>query len=154
AIPQDAETIAFGFRIPSASGAHAALVDSIALTSLGDANAGNAPPDRLSARAVDNLTAFARLYGYVRYFHPSDEAANADWDALLRAGVERVEDAQSPGALRDALRDVFAPVAPSVRILLASARAPNLDVPRGETLLWVHRGLGGGQYGGQPTGFI
>src|SRR5690606_5072623 len=27
-----------------------------------------------AARAVDNLRAFAKLYGYVRYFHPADAA--------------------------------------------------------------------------------
>ena len=27
------------------------------------------------AQEVENLRAFAKLYGYVRFFHPSDEAA-------------------------------------------------------------------------------
>src|SRR6185503_3613476 len=29
----------------------------------------------LSVQGLANLTAFARLYGYVRHFHPSDQAA-------------------------------------------------------------------------------
>ena len=27
-----------------------------------------------------NLKAFAKLYGYVRFFHPSDEASDINWD--------------------------------------------------------------------------
>jgi hypothetical protein len=40
---------------------------------------------------VRNLEALARLYGYVRYFHPSDEAAGIDWDyfAMLRERSRR-----------------------------------------------------------------
>lgn len=32
------------------------------------------------SREVANLTAFAKLYGHVKYFHPSDEAREIDWD--------------------------------------------------------------------------
>ena len=33
-------------------------------------------------RTVQNLETFARLYGYVRYFHPSNEAAAINWVQL------------------------------------------------------------------------
>jgi hypothetical protein len=32
---------------------------------------------------LQNLETFSRLYGYVRWFHPSDEAQEIDWDKLL-----------------------------------------------------------------------
>src|SRR5690554_5495314 len=35
-----------------------------------------------STTDLEELHAFAKLYGYVRYFHPSDEAAAADWEAI------------------------------------------------------------------------
>ena len=41
---------------------------------------GIAPRD-LTTRAL-NLLAFSRLLGYVRHFHPSDEAARTDWDGF------------------------------------------------------------------------
>src|SRR5687768_5321738 len=41
----------------------------------------------LTERGVENLAAFTRLLGYVRYFHPSDQAAATDWNALAVAGV-------------------------------------------------------------------
>jgi hypothetical protein len=50
------------------------------------------PDDReLSARGRDNVVAFARLTGYVRFFHPSDEGARTDWDRFTVSG----SDAQS-----------------------------------------------------------
>ena len=36
---------------------------------------------------TENLYTFARLYGYVRHFHPSDAAAVADWDNLAIYGA-------------------------------------------------------------------
>ena len=53
------------------------------------------PPRPLAGRGLENLVAFTRLLGYVRHFHPSDEAAEADWDALAVAGVRAVEPATS-----------------------------------------------------------
>ncbi|MCO6487978.1 MAG: hypothetical protein J5I98_06145, partial [Phaeodactylibacter sp.] len=36
---------------------------------------------------VDNLSAFARLYGYLRFFHPSDEMQAVDNEKLLLYGI-------------------------------------------------------------------
>lgn len=38
-------------------------------------------------RKVQNLRAFSKLYGYTRYFHPSDEAASINWDKFIYYGV-------------------------------------------------------------------
>ena len=107
-------------------------------------NDGNAPARPLSATGLDNLTTFARLFGYVRYFHPSDEAEGADWNSILRAGVERVEDARSDRALLNALQALFAPVAPGVRIALQSEPPPQVARLTGDLIAWRHEGLGGG----------
>ena len=32
-----------------------------------------------NTKKVDNLRTFAKAYGYVKYFHPSDEASDIDW---------------------------------------------------------------------------
>ena len=37
-------------------------------------------PQQPSPQTIDNLVAFAKLYGYIRYFHPSDEAASINWN--------------------------------------------------------------------------
>jgi C-terminal processing protease CtpA/Prc len=113
---------------------------------------GDAPPRPLTERGLTNLTALTRLIGYVRFFHPSDQAAglaNADWDTLAMAGIERVEAARDPRELADALSGLFAGIAPTVRVLPFS---PSAGSPAGfsqETgdggpvrfLAWRHEGV-------------
>lgn len=68
------------------------------------------------ARPVQNLAAFARLYGYVRYFHPSDEATGIDWNRFAVLGAGRVRDAATPAELADALKELFLPIAPTLEL--------------------------------------
>ena len=102
-----------------------------------------AAPDR-----VANLHAFARLYGVVRWFHPSDAAAAADWERCAIDGARRVVDAPSPAALRTALLEVFRPVAPTVQVAIASetfSDEPALHPPDAahlDLIAWQHKGYG------------
>src|SRR5262245_56866371 len=48
-------------------------------------------PRKATERELDNLVALTRLLGYVRYFHPSDESAAADWNVVAIEGVLAVE---------------------------------------------------------------
>jgi C-terminal processing protease CtpA/Prc len=82
------------------------------------------PARPLTERGLENLTAFARLYGYVRWFHPSDEAAGADWDGLALAGAQAAEGAESPAALARALESFFQPVAPTLRVFPTGGPRP------------------------------
>ncbi|HEV7668821.1 MAG TPA: S41 family peptidase [Thermoanaerobaculia bacterium] len=115
---------------------------------------GDVPPRPVTEQGLANLTALTRLIGYVRYFHPSDQAAalsNADWDALAMAGVERVEPARNPGELAAALSSLFDGIAPTVQVLpfhLSSHATPaNLEPPQTANggairwLAWRHEGL-------------
>ncbi len=105
-------------------------------------------PDR--ALQVRNLRAFAKLYGYVRYFHPSDEAAALDWEALAIHGAGLVKEARSARALAKELRGLFTPVAPTVAVYLENEEAPDplrLFPKATEGLVpvsWQHQGLGSG----------
>lgn len=67
-------------------------------------------------RPLMNIAAFARLYGYVRYFHPSDEAAGTDWNTFVIKGVKEVEKAASTQELKKVLQRLFLPIAPSLVI--------------------------------------
>jgi len=40
------------------------------------------------AQRTKNIYAFARIYGYIKYFYPSDEAANTDWDVFSIYGLK------------------------------------------------------------------
>ena len=61
----------------------------------------------LSTTGLGNLTAFAKALGYVRHFHPSDAAAQTDWEAFCGAGARAVEDAATPSDLAAKLEALF-----------------------------------------------
>ena len=115
---------------------------------------GDVPARPLTDQGLTNLTALTRLIGYVRFFHPSDQVArlaNADWDKLAMAGIERVEGARDPRELAAALSDLFDGIAPTVRVLpfpLSShATATTLDPLQSASggairwLAWRHEGV-------------
>src|SRR5262245_8335150 len=69
------------------------------------------PARPLTENGLRNLVAFTRLLGYVRHFHPSDEAAQADWDTLAIAGIRQIEPCEGPTQLAAALEGFFRPLA-------------------------------------------
>lgn len=92
-------------------------------------------------RAIENLAAFARVYGYVRFFYPSDEASAIDWDKFGIVGAETVRDAPDREALRAALLKFFQPVAPRLKFT-DSAAETFATSPTGERLIfWQHAGV-------------
>ncbi len=67
-------------------------------------------------KKVENIIAFAKLYGFVRWFHPSDEAQQIDWDRFACYGVKTVDSAPNSEALKDSLLKLFLPLAPTLEI--------------------------------------
>ncbi|MCA9692363.1 MAG: hypothetical protein KC636_22380, partial [Myxococcales bacterium] len=100
---------------------------------------------------LDELRAFARLYGYVRFFHPSDEAAALDWDAFATHGAMRVIQGSNHEELEAALAELFLPVAPTLDVYAddvpprdAAALFPKRT--RGlKQVAWQHLGFGLGE---------
>ncbi len=64
---------------------------------------------------IENLKTFAKVYGYVKYFHPSDEAANLNWDQFAIYGAAQVEKCQTKAELLNTLNALFLPIAPAIR---------------------------------------
>jgi len=97
---------------------------------------------------VANLHAFARIYGVVRWFHPSDAAATIDWNRFAVEGTRRVIDAPDERTLRAALADLIAPIAPTVHITAAGEQFPNEPALHPEptegldVVAWEHKGFG------------
>jgi Peptidase family S41 len=103
------------------------------------------PPASVQA---ENWIAFARLYGYVRFFHPSDEASRIDWEKLAVYGAERVRATETTEELKSALEAVFLPIAPTVRVFRDGddPKEP-LDLWPADTgewsvIVWQHKGVG------------
>ncbi len=101
----------------------------------------------LAPAELANLERFARLLSYVRFFHPSDQAADADWDNVAVDGVRRVAGARDRADFIQELRDVFYPLGPSIRIYAGGSRGMNMRPAAAEhalhqeTITWEHRGI-------------
>lgn len=107
------------------------------------------PHDRSEVQ-VQNLRAFAKLYGYVRYFHPSDEAAGIDWDTFAIYGAGEAKDAGSVSDLKAILKRLFGPIAPTLR-LYGEGEEPEMppelspsNVDQLKIVAWQHQGMGTG----------
>lgn len=105
-----------------------------------------------------NLRALTKLYGYVRYFHPSDEAANVDWERFLLYAIDTIQNAHNDNELKCALEFVFHPIAPTLHIINAPndstfTEPPSFHIPPAlapfypQHVAWQHRGLGGEKTG-------
>ncbi|NIM15831.1 MAG: hypothetical protein GTO45_27895 [Candidatus Aminicenantes bacterium] len=99
-------------------------------------------------QAKKNIEAFAKLYGYVKYFHPSDEAYKIDWDRFAIYGVKRVEPAKNSAELKKILEELFLPIAPSIVIYHSKEKVPFSvstitppDTARMKLIAWQHYGV-------------
>jgi len=105
-------------------------------------------PAQITNQQQKNLIAFTRLYGYARYFHPSDEAAELDWDKFAIYGAGKIMAAKDNKDLVNTLRELFHPFAPAIAIypeggndpFSRSATPPDTNnyVP----IAWQHFGVG------------
>ncbi len=94
---------------------------------------------------VENLRAFAKAYGYVKYFHPSDEAAQLDWDRFAAFGAHKVKSAQDSRELQRVLIELFGPIGPTLRIHGKDESAAPASITFSDDLdvvAWQHCGNG------------
>ncbi|MFN0050940.1 MAG: S41 family peptidase [Planctomycetales bacterium] len=143
-VAPDAEWLEVGFTL---SGAGSAFADAAQIEAVEPAGGGNEPPRALSPRSLNNLVAFSRLVGYVRYFHPSDESAASNWEQAVLDMLPHVEPAISPADLAQRLTEAFAHSAPALQVFPSGASPPLLaDLsapPAGESqvVAWRHDGV-------------
>lgn len=105
-------------------------------------------PSQKHRTSIANLRAFARLYGVVRWFHPSDAAAAVDWDQFAIEGVRRVIAPTDAPGVRAVLVDLFASIAPTVQLTTLDEQTPAKTATRPasttnlELVAWEHKGFG------------
>lgn len=102
-------------------------------------------------REIQNLTAFAKVYGYTKYFHPSDEARQINWDKFAILGTEKVLKANDQNELIDVLKSLFLPIAPTIQLSQAKPESQssrqnylnliNRDTTRLKKVAWQHEGV-------------
>jgi hypothetical protein len=102
----------------------------------------------LTKQQEKNMVAFARIFGYVRYFHPSDEAQTIAWPMLAAQGSRRMLAAPNDAALLRELNSLFQPLGPTIRIFptsqpVAFDSATLRPAPGKVTKVvsWQHQGL-------------
>ena len=110
-VASDASNIDIGF-VKYGSGS--VWVDDASLQNITNTQPEAARP--LSTAGLANLTAFAKALGYVRHFHPSDAAAQIDWEAFAVQGARTVEAAATPADLAAKLAALLSPIAPTVQV--------------------------------------
>jgi C-terminal processing protease CtpA/Prc len=90
---------------------------------------------------LDAAMAFARTYGIVRYFHPSDSLDRVDWNRFLVYGAHEMEGVADTAAIGPALESLFpAPVA-DFKVVPKGAPAPAIE-GEGPIVEWRHLGYG------------
>lgn len=96
----------------------------------------------------DYLYSFAKTYGYVKYFHPSDEAFDIDWNRFAVYGTTEVMKCRSTNELIQTLNKLFKPIAPSIKFIKEhedkSFNVEELKPRNSSNLLltyWQHKGV-------------
>ncbi|RFB17398.1 ABC transporter permease subunit [Bacillus sp. HNG] len=99
-------------------------------------------------RQFANVTAFAHLYGYVRFFHPSDEVEEIDWNQFALYGMEKIIGSKNEQELKENLEEIFQPIAPTLKIYLTDEEYDRylpdykkLRDPSYELVAWQHEGF-------------
>lgn len=103
-------------------------------------------------KKIENIRTFAKVYGYVRWFYPGDEAAKTDWDKFAVYGIKRVENARNQEELKLILEELFLPIASALKIEDAS-QVGNFDLhsilPSDtvdcKAVSWLHYGVNLGE---------
>ena len=121
-VASDASSISIGF-VKYGSGS--VWVDDASFQNTTNTDPEAARP--LSATGLANLTAFAKALGSVRHFHPSDAAAQTDWEAFAVQGARAVEAATTPSDLAAKLQALLNPIAPTVQVFF-TGNPPGLPV--------------------------
>ena len=103
---------------------------------------------QLSDRQIRNLEAFSKAYGYVRYFHPSDESRIEQWDDIAIIGSRRMLTIKDDDELIKELNHIYLPIAPSIKICSSAQKLKfNVsditppDLSDYKEISWQHLGL-------------
>ncbi|MEL7221897.1 MAG: S41 family peptidase [Bacteroidota bacterium] len=98
------------------------------------------------ASQISYLKTFTQAYGYVKYFHPSDEAAEVDWNTFAAYGAQEVTQCENPAELVQTLNNLFTPLAPGI-VFSSTAAAYDLssitpaNTAAYQPTYWQHRGV-------------
>jgi C-terminal processing protease CtpA/Prc len=107
--------------------------------------------EEVKASEVDKYFSFARLYGYIKYFYPGDDAAAIDWDRFAYYGAHYLGDS-SRGKFKDDIEVLFFSMAPDIKIHRNNETARTIETSYTaqqylKPVYWQHLGDGKGAIG-------
>ena len=137
-VADDASTIITGLLL---SGVGSAWIDAASLAIVPDLPPAQVSTERPSVEGLGNLEAFARLYGYVRWFSAASDPSDPRWTVIAVEGARDAEAARDPADLAERLRRWFQPMAPG--LVLDIAPLTPAPPPAGHDALvrWRHTGV-------------
>ncbi len=99
-------------------------------------------------KEIDNLMIFAKSYGLVKYFHPSDNAAYIDWDLFSVYGTTQILENTGKDSINTILKNMYAPIAPTVLFSNEKQSIENINTTDScvKWAYWQHQGLGMDSY--------
>jgi len=106
-------------------------------------------PRAATEQGLDNLVAFAHLFGVVRHFSPTEAVRTTNWDEFAMHGIRQIEAATGPESLARGLQASFAAVAPEVRVYPTGITPPSRNAslgtgPNAGVATWVNTGIAAG----------
>jgi len=146
-VNRDAAQITIGVML---IGAGKVYLDDVSFMVLNKTGIDSTIPHPITERGFQNLTAFTRLLGYVRYFYPGDRAIHTDWNTFAVKGVSRVENASDEIELAHKLTDLFERIAPTIQVwptasakpALPAVLRPSANAKSVWVVSWKHTGYG------------
>ncbi|MCL5992223.1 MAG: S41 family peptidase [Bacteroidetes bacterium] len=112
-IDKNAEVLNYGLML---IGNGKAWIDDASLDIIDSVNQVNAAAAPLSPRGLENIKAFVKMYGYVRYFYPGELALTTDWEEFLLNGIDYFEGESSDSKLIEKLNKMYSAIAPDLEI--------------------------------------
>jgi len=99
-----------------------------------------------SKQEIKNVETFTKLFGYIRYFHPSDEVDHLNWQRFSVYGIQEIMTSRDRFELKDRLEELFYPIAPSVQLYRKGEEPeqPSFDIKEKSELrkvFWQHNGV-------------
>ncbi len=96
----------------------------------------------LSKQEINNLISFAQLYGYIRYFYPSKQGEEIDWEKFAIFGVRKTEVSVNNTELLVTLKEIFEPIAPNLKLSLSPLNNYDTIKSRGRIVYTEYYGNG------------
>lgn len=122
-----------------------AWLDNVAIEILDSIKEDIDKPAPLNTQQTKALIDFAKVYGLIRYFYPSDQARKINWDAFAFYGVKSILNSNKETPSHQLIEKLFKPVAPLLKIVPKNEEKPNFHTPpnalNNVIISWVYYGL-------------